>query len=81
MIHLTETQRTQLEKLFFIYGNKGRKHTHHNHRFIQNIIEHGQDTEQFYRDADLELTQRAGIDLNTIKLTDDCVKAVRDILS
>lgn len=81
MIQITEEQMKQLMKLWFIYGNNGKKHTHHNHRFIQNFIEHNEDTEEFYRNADSKRTKQAGIDWNTIKLTDDCVDAVRAVLN
>lgn len=81
MVQITEDQKKRLIKLWFIYGNRGKKHTHHNHRFIQNFIEHGEDTEEFYRNADSERTKHGGIDWNTIKLTDECVDAVRAVLN
>lgn len=87
-INLTETQRKALLKLWFIYGNDGAKHTYHNHRYIQNILEHGEDTEQFYREADRAAL--AEIKSNPeeyhqgyshIELTDECVNAVKEILN
>ena len=42
-IVLTEVQRKALNKLWFLYGNHGKKSTHSNHRFIQNILQHGED--------------------------------------
>lgn len=48
MIELSTKKRQSLSKLWFIYGNKGKKHSHCNHRFIQNLIEHGEDTRDFY---------------------------------
>lgn len=45
---LSDWQRKELERLWFIYGNNGSKHSHCNHRYIQNLLEHGEDTEQFY---------------------------------
>lgn len=80
MIQLTEEQRKKLVGLWFVYGNNGKKHTHHNHRYIQSFIEHGEDTGEFYRDADSSRSIKAGIDWNTIKLTDECVDAVKTIL-
>jgi len=79
-IELSETQRRKLEKIWFVYGNNGKKHTHRNHRFIQNFLESGEDTEKFYRNADTRVDK-----LKTPKmseaLTDECVNAVRQILS
>lgn len=80
-IEIDESQRTKLMKLWFIYGNNGKKHTHHNHRYIQNIIEHGEDTEEFYKNASKDRTNLAKINWNTIKLTDECVDAVKAILN
>lgn len=68
-IQLTENQRKKLEKLWFVYGNNGKKHTHCNHRYIQNILEHGKDTESFYKQSD------------KTDLTDECVNAVKSILN
>ena len=80
-IELTEYQRKKLMGLWFIYGNKGKKHTHHNHRYIQNILEHGEDTEDFYRNADKTRTAMASIDWEVIKITDECVNAVKEVLN
>jgi hypothetical protein len=80
-MEITQEQRTQLEKLWFVFGNNGKKHTHHNHRFIQNFLERGEDTEKFYRNADKKRTVKAGIDWEVIKLTDECVNAVRLVLN
>lgn len=42
------TKRKKLEKLWFIYGNNGPKHTHANHRFIQCWLEEGTDERAFF---------------------------------
>lgn len=78
--NITAAQRKELERLWFVYGNNGKKHTHHNHRFIQNFLESGEDTEEFYRSADKLRTLTAGIKWETIALTEECVRAVRNIL-
>ena len=67
-IILTHEQHMALNKLWHIYGNYGKKATHCNHRFIQNFLEHGEDTEEFYRSSPRG------------DLTDECVEAVRNIL-
>lgn len=46
---LTPDARRLLERIWFIYGNGGPKHTHGNHKFIQGILEHGEDDREFYR--------------------------------
>lgn len=78
---ITEDQKKKLMKLWFVYGNNGKKHTHHNHRYIQNFIEHDEDTEDFYRKADKSRTKKAGIDWSTVQLTEECVEAVKQILN
>ena len=80
VIVLTDKQRVALQKLWFIYGNNGKKHTYHNHRYIQNILEHGENTEEFYRSADSTVAKKAGIDWSTQELTEECVSKVKEVL-
>jgi len=47
-IVLTNEQRKQINNLWFIYGNNGKKHTHSDHRFIQCFLEEGKDEREFY---------------------------------
>jgi hypothetical protein len=79
-IVLTGEQRYKLEKLWMVYGNQGKKHTHHNHRFIQNILEHGNDTEDFYKEADKKLP-KGHTSFITMELTEECISEVRRILA
>ncbi len=48
-MNISKEQRRALENLWFIYGNGGPKHSHGNHKFIQGILERGEDDRQFYR--------------------------------
>lgn len=70
---MTEEQRVELKKIWFLYGNKGKKHTHFNHRFIQNLIEHDEDTRDFY----LESPQQKN---PLLMLTAECINRVDQIL-
>ncbi len=65
---ITEQQHIALQKIWFLYGNNGRKHTHCNHRFIQNFLESGKDTRSFYLSSPRN------------NLTEECIKAVDKIL-
>ena len=47
-ITLTAGQRKRLEDLWFVYGNGGEKHTVPGHRFIQVLLEQGQDARGLY---------------------------------
>jgi hypothetical protein len=80
-IILSKEQRDKLNKLWFIYGNHGKKCTFHNHKFIQSLLERGEDAEAFYRNACKERSDKAGVNWDTIKLTDECVNEVRLILN
>ena len=46
-VQVTEELRRQLERLWFIYGNYGPRHTMENHYFIQGFLERGQDERDF----------------------------------
>jgi len=49
MITLTPVQRKALEGLWFLYGNNGPQHTWGNHKFIQGILERGEDDREFFK--------------------------------
>ncbi len=49
VVELTLTQRAGLEKLWFVYGNHGRKHSHAGHRFVQCFLENGEDRRVFFK--------------------------------
>lgn len=42
-MELSDVQRKQLGRLWMVYGNNGRLHSHSNHRFIQDLLEVGED--------------------------------------
>jgi hypothetical protein len=46
---LTQVQRKLLSDLWFKFGNSGPKHTHAGHRFIQCLLEHGEDCRDFFK--------------------------------
>ena len=48
-IKLTPEQRHELNRLWFIWGNNRKKHTHANHRSIQTILEHGEYHPDFFK--------------------------------
>jgi len=79
---LTIGQRERLQKLWFEYGNGGRRSTLGNHRFIQDLIAHGEDNRQFYIDGAANMRERGLTEgqVNERKLTQECVEAVDAIL-
>jgi hypothetical protein len=68
-IVLSLEQRIKLRKLWFIYGNNGAKHSHTNHRYIQNFLENAEDTEDFYNQPHTKE-----------KISEDCLKEVKAIV-
>lgn len=83
MIKLTEKQRKELERLWFIYGNSGPKSTKANHGYIQGFLEFGEDRKEFYRDGEENLKEKGFIKnvLEKYRLTDECVNAVEEVMT
>lgn len=71
---MTDDQRRALNRLWFIYGNYGTKHTWGNHKFIQILLERGEDDRQFFRKPARIIEQHD-------PLTAECEAAVDAILS
>ena len=78
-MELTKIQIRKLRKIWFIYGNNGKNHTDHNHKFIQIILEKGYDARDLYKSAEFEYEKR-NIDLSRTRLTDECIAAVDKIV-
>ncbi len=47
-LKLEKQQKRQLENLWFIYGNGGKFSTLSNHKFLQQLLERGDDLRKFY---------------------------------
>jgi hypothetical protein len=48
-VQLTTRQRAELEDLWFEFGNHGKKHSMANHKYIQALLERGEDLRGFYK--------------------------------
>jgi hypothetical protein len=46
---MNDSQRKALERLWFVFGNHGAKHTWGNHKFIQELLDRGIDDREFFR--------------------------------
>ena len=82
-IELTPEQLESLSKLWFVYGNGGRKSTKGNHSYIQGFIEFGEDRKEFYLDGVKNMREN-GLSEEKIKsyeLTTECINAVETILN
>ena len=67
---LTVNQKSELERIWFIYGNGGAKHTLGNHKFIQCLLEIQEDHRKLYVNGTSVLN----------KLTSECQIEVDKIL-
>lgn len=80
-IVLSLKQQADLLSLWHLYGNHGSKATHHNHAFINYLLNEGLDTELFYRQIDPATAKANGFEWSKVALTDECVKEVRAVLN
>ena len=48
-IQITKLQKRKLEDIWFIYGNRGPKHSDRGHKFIQRFLDMGQDLRRLYK--------------------------------
>jgi len=67
-VDLTPEQRRAMEKLWFVYGNRGPKTTRIRHRFIQCFLEEGVDEREFFK-PDKEVLAKVDEILNKNQVT------------
>ncbi len=82
-MNLSVEQLKQLNKLWFIYGNNGKKHSHLNHKWIQGFLERNEDSREFYLNAPKNWLDN-GLPEDKIKkdtLTQECIDEVDKILN
>ncbi len=48
-IQLTKSQKKKLEDIWFVYGNRGPKHSERGHKFIQRFLDMGYDLRSLYK--------------------------------
>ena len=70
-VTLTGSQRERLERLWFVFGNRGPKVTYGNHQFIRGLLEHGFDLRP------LQAKRTAKRD----RPTEECATAVEAVLA
>jgi len=74
---LTKKQQRKLQKLWFEYGNNGRKSTMFNHKYIQGFLEYGEDRKEPYLDG-IEELKKKGFEKDAI--TQECITEVEKIV-
>jgi hypothetical protein len=74
---LTKEQIESLEKLWFIFGNKGSKSTLFNHKYIQGFLEANEDRKKPYLEGVKRLKE---IGLGYEAITQECICEVEKII-
>jgi hypothetical protein len=79
---LNEDQLKRFEKLWFIYGNSGKKSTLFNHKLVQGFYESHENRIDIYRDGNKNLEEKYGNDY-VLKngVTEECIAACLEILN
>lgn len=76
-IVLSEKQMEALKKLWFLYGNRGKKETLFNHKYIQGFIEAKEDRKDPYWEGRTELERKGRVSMS---LTQECIDEVEKIV-
>lgn len=80
-IELTEDQREELEKLWWVYGNSGKKCTLQNHKLIQGFLHYGEDRREVYIQGNENMRERFGDEyVEKHGLTQECLDKVNEII-
>jgi len=81
-ITLTQNQLKRFEKLWFVYGNSGKKSTLFNHKLVQGFYESSENRIEVYRDGNKNMLEKYGqeyVDKNGV--TEECIAACLEILN
>lgn len=81
-INLTDSQLKRFEKLWFIYGNSGKKSTLFNHKLVQGFYESSENRIDVYRDGNKNIIEKYGQEYaNKNGVTEECISACEEILN
>lgn len=81
-LNLTEKQVAAFYKLWWIYGNDGKKCTLFNHKLVQGFYEHRENRIEAYREGNKNMIERRGKEYAEKNgVTEECIKACEDILN
>ncbi len=79
---LTESQKKRFEKLWFIFGNDGKKCTLFNHKLVQGFYEYNENRIDDYRDGVKNIIDRYGEEkAKDMVVTEECIAACQEILN
>ena len=81
-LNLTDKQRLAFNKIWFIYGNNGKKCTLFNHKLIQGFCEYSENRIEFYREGNKNLIFKYGEEYAEKNgVTEECIAACQEILN
>lgn len=81
-IKLTESQKKRFEKIWFIYGNYGKKCTTLNHKLVQGFYQYGENRIEAYRQGYENMLERHGKEYADVHgVTQECIDACMEILN
>lgn len=81
-IMLTESQIERFRKLWWVYGNSGKKCTLFNHKLVQGFYEYRENRIAAYRQGNKNMKRNYGqayVDKNGV--TEECISACEEILN
>ncbi len=80
-ITLTESQIERFRKLWFIYGNHGKKCTLLNHKLVQGFYQYRENRIEAYRDGNKNIENKFGKEYAEKNgVTEECIAACEEIL-
>lgn len=80
-MELSTEQKQAFKKVWFIYGNKGRKCTLLNHKLIQGFLHYNKDRREAYIEGNKNMKENLDEEqYSRSKLTDECLKVINLIL-
>jgi len=81
-INLTEEQTKAMHKLWFVFGNGGKKSTLFNHKLIQGFVEHLEDRRSDYACVNENIEEKYGKKYALENgITDECLNEIKKILN
>lgn len=81
-INLTEKQKKEFERIWFIFGNGGKKCTLFNHKLVQGFYEYNENRIEAYRDGNKNITEQYGEEYaKNNGVTEECISACEEILN
>lgn len=81
-LNLTDKQIKEFERIWFIFGNSGKKSTLFNHKLVQGFYESRENRIDAYRDGTKNIVEKYGqAEADKMAVTEECIAACELILN